>query len=220
MELSTEQKQEITFFLIDGPKYRETYNEVYDHVINAFQDNEEFYSLDQVAKIINQDFGGFEQIRTEEVLYQKELNKKYMVDFRQEMLNTFKWPGILNNLTILGLCSALYFGNNKESFNMKPILVAMAIIFIGITLFVHIKVYINKTKRKHNSILDNPLCSVSILGVTMYNFIFFSFINDDGLIETSYSTKLILLLCMFFFSSLYVRSFIKFYNKKIKVLLV
>ena len=72
MKLSAEQKIELRIYIFNQQKYRETFNEVYDHLINALADSAEPFSVEQVAKIINEDFGGFNTIRAKELQYQKQ----------------------------------------------------------------------------------------------------------------------------------------------------
>ncbi|QNR85510.1 hypothetical protein H9N25_03270 [Pedobacter riviphilus] len=81
MRLTAQQHQEIKGYIFDVPKYIETYNEVYDHVVNALEDKDEAYSTELVAKIINDDFGSFNEIKQQEELYQKQINKNRQTFF-------------------------------------------------------------------------------------------------------------------------------------------
>ena len=103
MKLTEKQKQEIRNYIINVPKFRETYNELYDHIINSLEDCGEVFSINEVIVIINRDFGGFSEKVNQEKNYQIELSKQYNRAFRMEMVNTFKWPSIFNNLSVLAL---------------------------------------------------------------------------------------------------------------------
>ena len=104
MELTQEQKIEISDYIVTVPKYRETYNELYDHILNALEDSEASFSIEEVLNVVNNDFGGFHEIVYQEKIYEKEVSNKYSKQFRQEMVNTFKWPAIFSNLGVLALC--------------------------------------------------------------------------------------------------------------------
>jgi len=218
MKLSAEQKIELRIYIFNQQKYRETFNEVYDHLINALADSAEPFSVEQVAKIINEDFGGFNTIRAKELQYQKQLNEKYITEFRNEMLNTFRWPDLLGNLSTFGFCFCIYFGSQRQSLNTKPMLIGIIICFLIVAIYGYYKILANKIKHSKYSILDNYVGYISTLGVVILNALLFTVILKDSIFEVTERTKLIATLILFFSGSIYVRSFLKFYNSKIKVL--
>lgn len=219
MELTEEQKAEIKNYIIDVPKYRETYNELYDHILNSLKDNDGSYSIDAVNVIINNDFGGFSEIVEQEKIYQKEIGKKYNLYFRSEMLHTFQWPGIVNNLSLLVLCLLIYYGNKGGSYNIKPMFFASTICVTGVALFGYFKIIVNKLKWSKYSILDNCMGFECSFGFIVMNGFLQVLFGKPIWFEVSDHGKLIITLCLFFFCSLYVRTFVKFYNKKFKVLI-
>lgn len=220
MELTQVQKEEIKAYIIDVPRYRETYNEVYDHILNSLEDNPGSYSINEVISIINNDFGGFYAIVEQEKIYQQQLHKRYNRLFLLEMLNTFKWPGIINNLCLVALCLILYNYNKDISTNLKPVILGSAICFVVVLVFGHVRIYINKRKYSKYSILDNYMRFECSFGVIMMNFVLHTFIGKANWFNLSESGKSIAILFLFFFCSVYVRAFVKFYNQKFKVLAV
>lgn len=220
MQLTEAQKAEIGAYIFTVPKYRETYNELYDHIINSFETNEEVYGINEIQNIINNDFGGFSEIVALEKNYQKQLSKQYNRVFRMEMLNTFKWPSIFNNLCILALCLILYYNNEGAQLKIKPILLASILCCILVAIFGFAKIIINKYKHSKYSILDNYLGYSCSFGFIMVNAFLSNFLSKESFFEVSDQTKLIITLCLFFFCSVYVRAFFKFYNQKFKVLIV
>jgi hypothetical protein len=58
MKLTTEQLAEIRVYIFEAPRYRETYYELYDHIVNALEQGDEPFSIDLVKQIIEEDFGG------------------------------------------------------------------------------------------------------------------------------------------------------------------
>lgn len=218
MKLTEQQKKKTSDYIFEEQKYRETYNELYDHIITALSYCDEVYSLESVAKIVNKDFGGFENIRKTEEEYQKELNKRYIRAFRQEMLNTFKWPGLLNNISTFSFCTILYFASRNHAFNSKSILGGILLCFLVVALFGFYKIISNRLKFSKYSILDNYLGGICSLGIALMNVFLYLFIRNDSLFDLGGNFKLICTFILFFLCSIYVRSFIKFYNKKLKIL--
>ncbi|KQC00241.1 hypothetical protein [Pedobacter sp. Hv1] len=220
MELTEEQKAEIKDYIITVPKYRETYNELYDHILNSLKDNVGPYHINKVIAIINDEFGGFSEILSQEKIYQKELGKKYNTYFRLEMLHTFKWPEMLNNLCLLGLCLLIYSGAKDEEFNMMPMFLASIICVAGVALFGFLKILLNKFRWLKYSILDNYIGYSCSFGFVIMNFFLLNFIGKTSFFTISDSSKLIITLSLFFFCSVYVRAFMRFYQQKIKILTV
>ncbi|WP_131539042.1 hypothetical protein [Pedobacter nototheniae] len=220
MVLTAQQTQKLKDYIFSASKYRETYNEIYDHILNALADQNEPYSIELVSRIVHNDFGDFKEIRKQERLYQQQINKKYARLFRLEIANSFKWPGLLSNLTILALCICLYYGSKSAPFNMKPITIATFLCFAAIAVFVYSKIILSKRKNNKYSVMDNSIGSLATIGLFIGNFVLYWFITKDSLINLSYDYKIIAMLILFFFCSVYVRAFIKFYNQKIKILTI
>ncbi len=217
MKLSEEQIEEVRNYMIIVPKYRETYNELFDHILNALAECDATFSTDEIAKIINNDFGGFSEIVQQEKKYQKELGKKYNVIFRRQLLNTFKWPEILNNLIIFSLCLILYTTTERTVFNTKPIFFASLICCLSIAVFGFSMIVKNRLKHAKYSLLDNFLAYSCTFGLIMTNAVL-QLVMNDSLFTVSNHTKIITTLSLFFFCSIYVRAFIKFYNQKFTIL--
>ncbi|MDN3586404.1 hypothetical protein QWY86_07005 [Pedobacter aquatilis] len=218
MKLNVAEKQVLRDYIFNEPKYRETYNELYDHLINALSDSDELFSIELVAKIINEDFGGFINIRNREEAYQKQLHKKYIIDFRKEMLQTLGWSDFFKNISILGLCFCIYYGSKTQVFNIKPMIIGSMIPLILIALFGFFRIFTQRIKYSKYSIVDNYVGNISTLGTIVLNVFLFNIISKERIFDVSNDLKLIATLVLFFLSSIYIRSFIKFYNKKIKVL--
>ncbi|MBB6502588.1 hypothetical protein [Pedobacter cryoconitis] len=218
MILTAQQNQKIKDYIFDATKYKETYHEVYDHILNALTDLDEVYSIELVTKIVNDDLGGLKEIKKQEELYQKQVNKRYTGLFRLEIVNTFKWPGILNNLTILALCICFYYTGKSAPFNMQPMTVATFACFMMVSIYIFTKIMMNKTKNRKYSIMDNSLRNLAFTGFFIGNFALL-FFTIGNLIDLNRDTMLIAMLLLYFFSSVYIRAFIKFYNQQIKILI-
>lgn len=218
MKLTLAQKKEISDYIINIPKFRETYNELYDHILNSLENNEEKFSLDAVDRIVDADFYGYYEITHQEKNLQKQLNRKYNRLFLLEMLNTFKLPQLVNNLIIFCLCYFLYKYGTENLANLKPLVLSLVLLTVVITIFGYLVVFVRKYKYLKFSILDNYIMFESSFGMIMVSFIMSSFLSKENFFEIADQTKLIITLSLFFFTSVYARAFIKFYNQKIKVL--
>ena len=218
MKLTEIEKEEAKNWIISVPKYRETYNELYDHILNSLKDMDGTFSTDIVDEIVLKDFGGYQAVVTEEKLYQISSGKQYNKIFRNEFINTFKWPRNIGNVIILVLCIILYYNFETTYFTIKAILLSALICFVSVAIFGFSKIILNKRKYFKYSILDNYLAYTSTFGLIMTNWLMGSFISKHSFLDINSDTKLIITLFLFFFSSVYVRAFINFYNQKLTVL--
>ncbi|RZJ49810.1 MAG: hypothetical protein EOO44_17620 [Flavobacterium sp.] len=220
MKLTAEQKLEVRNYIIDVPKYRETYNELYDHIINALEENNNPFSINEVASIVNTDLGGFSEVVAQEKNYQKTLNRKFIRSFQLEMLNTFKWPNMLGNIIVLTQCIMLYYAGKSDSLNFKVIIWASFACCMSVTIFANAKIFINIYRYRKYSILDSYLSNQGFFALIITSGFIQFFLSKESIVSTSYETKLAITLMLFFFTSVYVRSFIKFYRMKFGILTV
>lgn len=191
---------------------------MYDHILNALKDIEAPFNTNLVDEIVLKDFGGYQMVFVDEKLYQKDISNQYNKFFRKEFSNSLKWPHIIWNFFILALCLITYYTFKSTYFNVKVILVSVLVCFFAIAIFGFSKILLNKYKYLKYSVLDNYLGYACLFGLIISNWLMGSFISKRSLFEISIEAKLIMTLCLFFFASVYVRAFIKFYNRKLKVL--
>ncbi len=215
MELSVEQKAEIWGYVITATKYRETYNELYDHILNSLADQEGTYHIDLVSKIIDEDFGGFQEILEQEEIYRKEIGKKFNRQFQLQFIDTVKWQGIA--LLVIGLM--IYYSNKTSPFNIKPMVKASIICLMAVTLFGYARIIVNVVRFSKYSILDGHLGYACSFGLAICNLFVHGFINGH-ILTLDDNGKLIATFVLFSFCTIYVRTFLKFYNQKFKILAV
>jgi len=219
MKLNQEQLAEIRVYIFATPRFRETYNELYDHIVNALEELDGEFNIALVAEIVTDDFGGFSKIAEQEVLYQKQVIKKYTRLIGTEMLNSFKFPGILGNFCLLFFCIGIYIAGIKLNLNIKPLYKGLYIIATIPLIFYLFKRYIADRKHIKASIkyeflhlswmLAFCICQVLFLGVYHANFF-----------NITPTVQLIVLSISFFAASIFIRAFVKLYFKKINVLTV
>jgi len=213
MELSAEQKAEIRAYLITATKYRETYNELYDHILNSLVDQEGIYHINLVLKIVDDDFGGFNEILTQEEIYRREIGKKFNRQFRLQFIDTLKWQGIC----LLLVCLMIYHSNKTSPFNIKPMVSASTICLLSVALFGYASIIVNVVRFSKYSILDGHLGYACFFALAIWNLFVHGFINGH-IFELSDNSKLIAVLMLFSFASFYSRAFIKFYAGKFNIL--
>lgn len=214
MKLTDQQKAEVRNYIITVPKYRETYNELYDHILNSLSDNENEYSINEVISIINNDFGGFEKIASQEEIYHNKIGKKFNKQFRLLFFDALKWQGI--GILIIGFI--IYYVNKTSPFNVKPIISASTICFVVVAIYGYARIIINAIRYAKYSILDSYLGHKCSFGLAILNVLLHGFINGK-VIELSDNNKLIAVLILFSLASLYARTIIKFYAQRSNILM-
>lgn len=220
MKLTPEQLGEIRGFLFETPHYRETYYELYDHVVNALQESGEPFDIDLVSQIVKEDFGGFEGIINQEKAYQKCVTSKYNRLLRSEMLKSFQTSTVLSHLAIIFIGYIFYNASLSSEINLGPTTVSMLILSnIPGVYYVFKRFVLDRNKHKL-SIKYDFLHRCWILGFLGVNFILGLLVSKHSLVELSNPHKVIVLMAVFFFINLHVRSFIKVYNKRINILVV
>jgi len=217
MKLTVAQKEEIGDSILKFTRFRETYNEVYDHILNAFEYSESKYSTIRLNEILKDDFGGVNNIIENELQYALESNKSFSKNYRQEIANLFKWPNLTGTLTIVTLLFIISRSIKSDEFNVNPSLIGLMILNLGVILSFFVKIYIMDRHEKLPSIKDAFLLRISKLGIVFYNCVFFLFLNQGALIEFGYQAKSMFALFLYFLTTIYVRSLIHFYKKRIKV---
>ena len=107
MKPNQQQKQLLQKYLCKGLKYRETYEEVYDHILAALENKSLPLSFgDAVNYIIREDFGGMNGIALMEAQYQKSTMKEMQKKYLTYIIEYLKFPqtGILVIYSIIVYC--------------------------------------------------------------------------------------------------------------------
>jgi len=128
MKPSSDQISSLQKYLRKNLKYRETYAEFYDHILTAIESEIADASFnDQVMKVVKEDFGGVEGMRSIEYEYQrmcfKELKKKYL----HYAVDNFRLPGIFITAAFWVL---IYFMVKQSWFDMDMFLLNIFVIRI------------------------------------------------------------------------------------------
>jgi hypothetical protein len=215
MNLTEEQKKEIQGYIITVPKYRETYNELYDHILTSLADQEGPFHINLVLKIVNDDFGGFKQIVDQEELYHKQIGKKFNKQFLLLFVDTLKWRGIV----LFILCLMFYYSDKTTPVNVKLLLEASKNSLMLVMLVGYARIVVNIIRFSKLSILDGHVSFTSSFGYFSFN-LFITRIVNGQVFELSDNSKLMVVLIVFSFVSIYLRTFFKIYSRKSTILIV
>jgi hypothetical protein len=218
MNLDETQNQKIADHIKGITAYAETYNELYDHVLSALSSEKQHpFNMDIVAKILDDDFGGTSTIKLEEENYQKKLGQNFSNLLWKEMINTFKFPAITGNITLLALYYLLYTGGAAEQSRIKLLGSALIIsMFIPLLMYI-VKVYIIDRNHIKPSIKNPALKSSSLFGINVAIFVTFVFLAKGSIFDPSLATKLLILLGTSLLLSIYIRAYLKIYNNTVKL---
>lgn len=215
MILTEEQKKEIQGYIITVPKYRETYNELYDHILNSLADQKGPFHINLVLKIVNDDFGGFKQIVDQEELYHKQMGKKFNKQFLMLFMDTLKWQGI----GVFIICLMYYYSKQAIPVNIKVLLDASKIGLMLVMLVGYTRIVVNIVRFSKLSILDGHVAYTCSFGYFSFN-LFINRIVDGKIFELTDNSKLIVMLIVFSIVSIYLRTFFKIYTRKSTILIV
>jgi hypothetical protein len=108
MKLTEQEDQLLKQYLSKILKYRETYDELYDHVVTALSHKTTITSFEQsVYDIITDDFGGYDNLMKLEKASKKMAIKDTIKGFLIYFTGYFKFPKLL--YTVAGIVMVYYF---------------------------------------------------------------------------------------------------------------
>ncbi len=218
MQLNAIEKKEISAYVFTLGRYKETYHEVYDHVLNALAEMPGTFDLNLVQKIIEVDFGGVNAIRKQENIYQKQIKRRYLKLMGWEMLYSFRPKQILPNLILLLLCVVLYTNHLYLASLFKTIYLSILVLIVMAGIFWIIYRYIIHRKTKKDSIKHELVFGLLFLPIAFINIFLNPLLGKE--VNVTSSSQQLILLSIFFCVSVYLRAFIKLYSERIKILAV
>ncbi|MFP5079675.1 hypothetical protein [Pedobacter sp. JCM 36344] len=220
MKLTCDQLVEIKAYISGTPRYRETYYELYDHIVNAMEQSDKPFSLDLMKQIVEDDFGGFQGIVKQEEIYQKSVTSKYNRLLRSEMLNSFRNSTVLSHLAVLFFGYMLYNASLTSEINLKPMVVSIVIFSCIPCLYYLFKRFVLDRNKYKLSIKYDFLHRCLLVGCLTTNTFNSLFVFQHSFFGITNHQRVIVLIVIMFILNLYVRSFLKVYNKRIKILAV
>jgi len=124
MKLTAGQKHQLKQYLWTGMTYRETYEEVYDHIITALEnkaDNIPFQ--DAVNAIIREDFGGLENLNALESRYRKFIFKELVGKYAGYFTGFLKFPLVCYTAIVFAIvyCIVLKLNTHPLILELVPV---------------------------------------------------------------------------------------------------
>jgi len=218
MKVTHEDQEYLRSLLWLNVKYQETYNEVYDHVLTAIEEQPDTNVSKPQAfdAIINSDFGGIGTLAQLEAERAKIVSSNIRKKQWQYQLSYFKLPLLL--FTVL-LAGSMYYA--ADVISRKTILIIVLSVGFSPTIIVALRGMIRFFNRKHQkpSIKDKVIEQIGCLSMSLFNlFIFLPplFVSDDNYkFFKQAHASLIAVTALFFF--IYSLSFIRLYRDEFKM---
>ncbi|MES2829997.1 MAG: hypothetical protein V4687_17705 [Bacteroidota bacterium] len=220
MKLNPIHLDQIRGYIFGTPRYQETYYELYDHILNALEQKDGAYNLDMVKRIVEEDFGGFEEIVKQEEIYQKSLTGKYYRLLGFEIINFYKTSTIFSTIVLIFIGYLFYDTSLTQDINLKPISIAILILSMVPGVYYLCKRWILDRHKAKPSIKYDFLHKAWVLGFLTVNSIIGLFVSKNSVFENSNHHKVIIIMLLAIVLNIYIRSFKKIYNKRINVLAV
>ncbi|MGY4539698.1 hypothetical protein ACVW0P_004137 [Mucilaginibacter sp. UYNi724] len=108
--------------------YRETYEEIYDHILSAVEYQPGNISFeDAINNIIRNDFGSSSNLLKTERISKKALVKDYLRKFARYFVECFKFPAMLY---IVGLAIVIYYFFSQMKFDLFAVECIFACVII------------------------------------------------------------------------------------------
>ncbi len=192
MKITEEQLQVLKITLSGYVKYKEAYEEVYDHVLTALENGDNTKPLDEtINTILLNDFGGLAGLRLIERKRRWAVTLQVLAKQGSYLINHFKWPLLPVTLIIYALIYYL-ITNFNFGFNRLYFLLATVLIANLCTRFRMFRTgYIFKNSRK--SVKDLPFWIITLLPLGVYSAIdmliktvFFAFARQYDFREFKY----------------------------------
>lgn len=220
MELTIEQKKEVGNYISVATRYKETYNEIYDHVLNALNEIDQPYHSDIAGKIIRSNFGSFKEIKRIE---RKTVNKtkfRLIVQLFSDVMLSLTLKNLPYTVLLFLTCFMLYV--IQQELALQPGLLFIFFMF-GYYIASFCWLLVNKYiwfgfKQKHWR--NEVLVWLLLLPASFFPISLVLFLTDQSKFHFSDPGKVYFVYAFIFFSGLYLRSFSKVYLSDFKVLTV
>jgi len=218
MMLTPENKQEIADYIGGVMRYQETFDEVYDHILSAasVSDNPEF-RIRYVREIVDVDFGGLQQITQNEKEYEKTFLRSCMVDLKDQIIRTFKFPAILFHIFLLLICLLVYQFRAYFSVGIQEFVTAILLGIIVLSSIYIFKRYMYRRTQKPSikfRFIERAVCICSAFSFNMTML----FLNKNSIFEVSAGVKCVIAAAMFLTLSNFLIAYYKVYNKRLRIL--
>ncbi|WP_158824882.1 hypothetical protein [Mucilaginibacter lacusdianchii] len=180
MNITPAQQDSIREVLWHNTKYRETFEEIYDHIITSIEHEPEgTREPHEVAQdIISNEFGGWEKLKELEKLRQTEVSSHIRAKQWQYFKEYFKAPLIV--FTLLSAAVVYYMASHVTRKPLFIIIYIMAMAPVG--LWVKVAPFNPFSKKHKPSVKQGIAQSLCTIGMSIFNCLVFLpsvMMNDD-----------------------------------------
>jgi len=217
MKPTIEQETMLKDYLRKAFLYRETYAEVYDHILSAVnhQKNDDLSFEEAVNQIICEDFGGHKQLALMENKAKKQAVKEGRKKYLHYFIEYFKWPYLL-----LTFCFTvfIYFTVAQIGFSTIVLQALFAVVLlipgaVALQRYYKLGYLFGDTKK---SIRDDVFYAIAIVPVRLFVWVcIISPLAGNNSIWQQFTPAGITL--FFVASSIYMLSLIKLYQEEFKM---
>jgi hypothetical protein len=216
MTTTRENEEQLRAILWGHIKYQETYNEVYDHVLTAIE-NEHTTNLsfkDTALAIIDMDFGGLSNLKNLERNKTKAISSQVVKSQMLYARDYFKIPSI--GFTLFVVIFTCYIANTKL---LSVVLLGATFIMLIPIIVVGVRIVKNVLSKKAGkpSVKDNMFNLIAIYGVVLYNAVNATSITRHFKLHQLSQLHVGAIVLVILFYTIYGLSFIKVYRKEIKM---
>jgi len=217
MILDELQKQQIAYYVRSITRYRETFDELYDHVLSAMERSAQAaFHMSLAEEVINTDFGGAMQIRAEEENMKHLLYGSFSKLLKREVLNTFRFPAVINNLLICGLVLILYLGKaSSQTLVLITIAGASIVLLLPLLLYVY-KSYILERSHKP-SVSQYALRYNALFGLNTATCVFYISFSWDVLTTLESGILVTIMATAYYFLSIFLRAYLRLYANALRL---
>lgn len=142
MKLTAQEDQFLKQYLSKTLKYRETYDELYDHIITALSHKITTSSFEEtIADIIRDDFGGPDNLRKLEKASKKSAFKDTVRLFLISFIGYFKFPKLLYTVASAGMTYYFILHVQLNLWNLRAIGLTMMVLPMIYTFARSVKMY-------------------------------------------------------------------------------
>lgn len=180
MNITPQQQEDIRSVIWHNTKYRETFNEVYDHVLTAIEElSTEVNPNAMASKIIKDEFGDWDGIKATEEQRLKIIRKDILHKLWAYVKDWFSLPLII--LTILAAVSVYYFAGHVP--RKALFLVVFGIAMMPLPFWMKIAPRNRFSKKYKPSIKEGIAGHVATFGISILNCLLFLpglILNNDN----------------------------------------
>ncbi|WP_345953185.1 hypothetical protein [Mucilaginibacter sp. PAMB04168] len=170
MKMTVAQQENIREVLWNRLKYRETFDELYDHILTAIEEDEDDTPPHLIADtIIKQEFGGWDNIKELEKGREKNVQSQFRNALWVEVKSYFRVPFIAFTLLV---AVSFYFSADYISRKLLMLILFTAVMMPAVMWYRIAPC--NRWSRKYKaSVKESSANNLGTLGISLFNMLIF-----------------------------------------------